>query len=477
MADRAGVAHTVTTASVGETELQAALVDWTASQRPAWVDAAWFEARIRPEVRRLLMLQPGFELGVALAAVAPGRCPIDHTADRLLDLPVPDTAAGFPCLCRVIVAAGWEAQAAWTQVQAASALVAAAGREQVVLPGEGGRPDLADPVREELAIAMRETPQAMAGRIERARRQRRHPSVTDLAANGHSALRGITAVLGDVAELDPADADTVLDWLVDRVHDRFRSGRHPWTPPELRRAVRRQILKSTSHRKAAAKNRADRRVELWDGPPGVAVLSAVLPEEVAHRVHRRLTAMGKGLPDDRPLDAKRADILADLLLGGAALDGAPGAAGEVAVIVSLTSLLGADEPGELAGLGPIPAEVARELAADASWRAWLTDAKGSVVAMGSRTYRPSPAVARIVRARHPYCRMPGCRTRAEHCDLDHEVPWPAGPTEVANLGPLCRRHHNQKTHLGWRVDSNEQRIRWRSPLGSQPERDPIRRPE
>jgi hypothetical protein len=31
------------------------------------------------------------------------------------------------------------------------------------------------------------------------------------------------------------------------------------------------------------------------------------------------------------------------------------------------------------------------------------------------------------------------------CDLDHDTPWPRGPTSVTNLDPKCRRHHNAKT--------------------------------
>jgi hypothetical protein len=47
--------------------------------------------------------------------------------------------------------------------------------------------------------------------------------------------------------------------------------------------------------------------------------------------------------------------------------------------------------------------------------------------------------------------MPGCRRQAIHCDLDHTIPHPRGSTTPANLGPLCRRHHNLKTHHGWHL--------------------------
>jgi hypothetical protein len=46
----------------------------------------------------------------------------------------------------------------------------------------------------------------------------------------------------------------------------------------------------------------------------------------------------------------------------------------VSVIVPITTLLGLDEhPGELVGYGPIPAPLAREIAAEGTWRRLLTD--------------------------------------------------------------------------------------------------------
>ncbi len=87
---------------------------------------------------------------------------------------------------------------------------------------------------------------------------------------------------------------------------------------------------------------------------------------------------------------------------------------DICVVVNLTTLLGLDEdPGEVAGVGPIPAAEARELAADGRWRAWITDAAtGRVIDTGRRSYTPSAALARLIRAREPHCRMPGVRREA-----------------------------------------------------------------
>ncbi|MBK5307396.1 MAG: hypothetical protein JJD92_11975 [Frankiaceae bacterium] len=85
-------------------------------------------------------------------------------------------------------------------------------------------------------------------------------------------------------------------------------------------------------------------------------------------------------------------------------------------------------------------------------------------------YRPTERQKRLLRARAPRCEWPGCGRRASRavaagCDLDHDRPWPFGPTCACNLGPLCRRHHRIK-QLGWikhrRADGS---IRWTSPTG------------
>ncbi|GAA1128931.1 HNH endonuclease signature motif containing protein [Nocardioides aquiterrae] len=64
-------------------------------------------------------------------------------------------------------------------------------------------------------------------------------------------------------------------------------------------------------------------------------------------------------------------------------------------------------------------------------------------------YRPTDQLAEQVRLRHPECVFPHCHWSSRHCDLDHVIPWPAGPTATSNLAPLCRGHHRLKTHTPW----------------------------
>ena len=132
---------------------------------------------------------------------------------------------------------------------------------------------------------------------------------------------------------------------------------------------------------------------------------------------------------------------------------------------------------ELAGYGPIPVSVAERIAAGAgSWSRVLTHpVTGTVLDHDRTTYAVPADLKRRLRARDGTCRFPGCRRRAERCDLDHTVAWvEGGPTAADNLAHLCRHHHVLKHRDGplgrWRVrhrrrESPEGVLEWTSPAG------------
>ena len=146
------------------------------------------------------------------------------------------------------------------------------------------------------------------------------------------------------------------------------------------------------------------------------------------------------------------------------------------VIVPYTTLTGADDqPGELLGYGPIPADLARDIAADAVWKRLLTDPlSGAVLDHGRDTYRPPAALADFVRARDLYCRMPGCRRQASHCELDHAIDWAKGGTTTdTNLYTGCLHDHRLKDRPGWKVrQTPDGRVEWTTPTGHRYHSDP-----
>ena len=148
-----------------------------------------------------MTLPPGLELLAALQQVGTEPvCPMDHNlqglgvaedddtdsgadADESADagsgpaVPVPGRTSGWPCGCQLIVAAGWEAMAAWVGMRGADALVAAAGRQPVkAIPERMARATESDPGRNEVAAVLALSPASTDTRLKAARRLATHPS-------------------------------------------------------------------------------------------------------------------------------------------------------------------------------------------------------------------------------------------------------------------------------------------------------------
>lgn len=130
----------------------------------------------------------------------------------------------------------------------------------------------------------------------------------------------------------------------------------------------------------------------------------------------------------------------------------------VTVTVPAMTLLGvrsggADLPGELHGTSPVPAETARSIVALAPHlERVLTDpVDGSVLPIAAQKYRIPDALRRTAEARWHTCAAPGCDVPAQHCEIDHLIPFDhadpraGGRTEPRNLHPLCKHHHDCKT--------------------------------
>ncbi|HEV2346142.1 MAG TPA: DUF222 domain-containing protein [Actinocrinis sp.] len=253
-----------------------------------------------------------------------------------------------------------------------------------------------------------------------------------------------------------------------------------------RQAIRRAVLRADPD--AAANRhrheRARRRVELRAEDDGMATLSFYLPADVAQMAMRTLTTLAQGAKrknnntpaDTRTLDQRRADLLPALLHHAASganpspatLSALPAAPAHINVVVSIETLLGlSHEPGHLTGYGPLCPEQTRRIASahTAQWRFLLTSTDGTLVDASPRTYTPRAAIKRLTQLKHTTCVFPHCHMPADRCDLDHNQPFnQGGPTTPENLTPLCRRHHNHKTHNHWKLNRTNDTLAWTSHL-------------
>jgi hypothetical protein len=81
-------------------------------------------------------------------------------------------------------------------------------------------------------------------------------------------------------------------------------------------------------------------------------------------------------------------------------------------------------------------------------------------------YTPSRKLKHLIRARTARCAAPGCGAQAITSEIDHTVPYPAGPSCQCNTGPLCKRHHHAKHAPGWHLQQPRPGVmRWTTPSG------------
>lgn len=278
----------------------------------------------------------------------------------------------------------------------------------------------------------------------------RLPDVQRALASGRISLSTARTLAEETVNLPVLEARSVVTAVL--------VGAVEQTTGQVRAAVRRAVLRCDPEavRRRCAQAIRERGVWLQDEPDGMASLHARLPASDAvgcFAVLDQYARRAGGTPggDTPGIDARRADVLVDLIHG---VD--PGRVkAQIRVTVPISTLLGLDDqPGELAGYGPIPADMGRRLAADGTWRRLLTDpASGALLDYGTTRYRPPAHLAEHVQTRDQTCRFPGCRVPAHRCDLDHVVPFDpsgrAGPTSETNLAALCRTHHQVKQHSGW----------------------------
>jgi hypothetical protein len=123
--------------------------------------------------------------------------------------------------------------------------------------------------------------------------------------------------------------------------------------------------------------------------------------------------------------------------------------------------------GYILGGGAVPPAVLADLVARG---AKIRTVASSTDLDGVPRYRPSTAIDEFVRMRAMICMFPGCDHPATACDIDHTIPWPAGPTHPGNLSPTCRKHHLLKTFYGGRDGWRDRQqpdgtIVWTAPTG------------
>ena len=369
-------------------------------------------------------------------------------------------------------------QESWMCALKQEALVAIAGEYADEDGGIFGCVD--DEEREDVATALRLSPTSAQSRIDVARVLVGHlPNTISALSTGEISVAHATVIARETAT---AIRNGLSEESILRVEQTALAHAEFHTPGQVASKVKTTIAKLAPEEfeEVADRARDARRVSCYPEADGMATVIAILPAEDAQTVMKSIEAfILKRNSEDAPewsilsADMKRADALtyiASQALSSLADEVQPHRRPiTISVAIDLATLMGlAENPGQLAGYGAIPASVARRLAADGNWQRFVSDpTTGNLLDFGREKYTPPQELIDYLLARDRVCRFPGCRRTGQSSDIDHAQSWETGgETNPANLGLLCRRHHRMKTHGGWSLESNpDGSCLWKSPQG------------
>jgi hypothetical protein len=395
----------------------------------------------------------------------------------------------LPHASRVDYLTALERQESWLQALMHRAVVAVAGNEST--PGDDPIYKVDDSEREEVSSALRISPTGAQIKIDLARALTQHlPNTCSALVVGEISAAHANAIARETVS---ALSQGLPESVIFEIENRAIAYAEFHTPTQVGNLVRKVIAQRTPEEfeESFANAHEMRKVSCFDEPSGMCTIVALLPAHEAKVVMNSLEAFilkseaksSSDASDDFIMggsealtkDMKRADALAAIAsqyLASTLDDVTPHRRPlTVNVTIDLPTLLGlAENPGELAGYGTIPASVAREIASDARWKRFITEPMtGNLLDFGREHYEPPQALKDFLIARDRTCRFPGCRRAAILSDLDHAQSWDSGgKTSAENLGALCRRHHKLKTHYGWKVESfADGSCTWRSPAGKE----------
>lgn len=383
---------------------------------------------------------------------------------------------------RIDYLAALEKQYSWLYSLIQEATLAIAGSEPSTNENIWDGVDEAE--REDVATALRLSPNTAQLRIDVARTLSKHlPETCNALASGEISSAHANLIARETADALARGVSPDILPLIESealAHSEFH------TAAQVGKKLRTLFAQYAPEvlEEVVAIARETRSVRIYPEGDGMTNVIALLPAEDAQTVYLAINTMvdlaaaksNQDLPmavASLTMDMKRADALtmiASDFLGRAAGEFTPHRRPvSINVTVDLPTLLGlANNPGELEGHGPIPASIARKLAADGKWRKFITDPlTGNLLDMGRESYLPSQFLVDFLSARDRICRFPGCSQPARLGDIDHAKSWEeGGETNPANLGFLCRRHHRLKTHGGWKLESfADGSCKWRSPEG------------
>jgi Domain of unknown function (DUF222) len=334
-----------------------------------------------------------------------------------------------------------------------------------------------------IAAATKESLAASAKTKQRSDTLVATPQLADSLGNGAITPGHIDAVTRASKQLDEAQRDELLS----RVDD-LAGVAEASTIEQFARRVKLEVkqLQSGDGMDRLERQRRATRLRSWTDDDGMFCLSGRFDPVSGVRLHAALdrtvqALFAEAVPDGCPTDPieKQRFLTAHALLRLAAGDATeagtadPTTAGtgpvgngsavrvgrpEFVVVIDADAT---GQPGPVVEWA-IPVEVPARVLADLMADAQPNDIHTVVVRNGVVLHAPgnldlgrttrlaNRAQRRALRGLYRHCVMPGCNVNYDRCKLHHIIWWRnCGRTDLANLVPVCSKHHGRIHNDGW----------------------------
>ncbi len=209
--------------------------------------------------------------------------------------------------------------------------------------------------------------------------------------------------------------------------------------------------------------RRERSIRRWvDRQTGMCHTHVILDPESDARFSAALdaaVAAEQAKPDEgRTFDELKVDAFMNLVTGARGTGRRPA---EISVLIDYQTIVdGLHDHSvcETSDGQPIPPETVRRLACDAGIIPIVLNGIGVPLDLGHSSRVATKGQRDALRATYRTCGHPGCQVRFNDCQMHHVIEWTrAGPTNLANLLPLCGRHHHLVHEGGWHLTLNADR--------------------
>ncbi|MGE0141444.1 MAG: DUF222 domain-containing protein, partial [Ilumatobacteraceae bacterium] len=320
---------------------------------------------------------------------------------------------------------------------------------------------------------------------ERAKTADSVPALADALADGKVSGEHLDAMTAGLRSLEPNERAALV-----AEGERLAGLAETMNPEQFRREIAKAARKIRSDGGMARLERQQRdvRMSAWVDPATGMVringrLDPITGAMLINRLDQQLDRLRhQPTPPMAPSDPLertgflRAHALLDLLgiphPGTTADDGecdtkcagcSCGGRVDLSIVLDATTWLFGEHPGTRFDCGipglDLPLDTVRRMAMFADITLAFIDEQGVVLKLGRTRRLANDDQRRALRIMYRHCAIPGCTVPVSRTEPHHTIEWDAdhGPTDIENLVPICKHHHDLIHDNHWKLSLSPDR--------------------